>query len=205
MSKIFHAARLHARPPGRCRPAILTSRRGSPWSQRASVSTLPRRSASSARTGTASLPSIWARAVYGGLWVGKSRPSPISTAYRRQAVEYLKGLVPVLRWRAVVSPTNYHWRDGVGPAARRAQDGQYLVGETTSRTTASAPMSLSAVPWLIGAEPTSGVQRRQRDAGKKCATGWSTAITQGSSLLGSAPGNGARSSFQCRSYWGRGQ
>ena len=36
--------------------------------------------------------------IYGGLWVGKDSPIPNIDGYRRQAVEYLKGLVPVLRW-----------------------------------------------------------------------------------------------------------
>jgi alpha-N-arabinofuranosidase len=76
--------------------------------------------------------------IYGGLWVGKDSPIPNIDGYRRQAVEYLKGLVPVLRWPGGCFGDDYHWRDGVGPVARSISP-----GATTSRTTASAPMSLS--------------------------------------------------------------
>jgi len=37
--------------------------------------------------------------IYGGLWVGKKpQDHPISMGYRKAAVDYLKGLIPVLRW-----------------------------------------------------------------------------------------------------------
>ena len=60
--------------------------------------------------------------VYGGLWVGKDSRIPNINGYRRQAVEYLKDLgVPVLRWPGGCFADDYHWRDGIGPAAKRAK------------------------------------------------------------------------------------
>ena len=58
--------------------------------------------------------------VYGGLWVGKNPHIPNIDGYRKQAVEYLKELgVPVLRWPGGCFADDYHWRDGIGPAAKR--------------------------------------------------------------------------------------
>src|SRR5947209_14796562 len=57
--------------------------------------------------------------VYGGLWVGKNSSIPTINGYRKQAVDYLKGLVPVLRWPGGCFADDYHWRTGIGPAAKR--------------------------------------------------------------------------------------
>ncbi|HUY14820.1 MAG TPA: alpha-L-arabinofuranosidase C-terminal domain-containing protein [Terriglobia bacterium] len=58
--------------------------------------------------------------VYGGLWVGKNSPIPNINGYRKQAVEYLRELgIPVLRWPGGCFADDYHWRDGIGPAAAR--------------------------------------------------------------------------------------
>jgi len=58
--------------------------------------------------------------VYGGLWVGKDSPIPNIDGYRKAAVEYLSALgVPVLRWPGGCFADDYHWRDGIGPAAKR--------------------------------------------------------------------------------------
>ena len=58
--------------------------------------------------------------VYGGLWVGPRSPIPNTNGYRTQAVTYLKELgIPVLRWPGGCFADDYHWRDGIGPAAQR--------------------------------------------------------------------------------------
>ncbi|MFB3779115.1 MAG: alpha-N-arabinofuranosidase, partial [Bryobacteraceae bacterium] len=58
--------------------------------------------------------------IYGGLWVGRDSKIPNINGYRRQAVEWLKELgVPVLRWPGGCFADDYHWRDGIGPAAKR--------------------------------------------------------------------------------------
>jgi alpha-N-arabinofuranosidase len=54
------------------------------------------------------------------LWVGRDSKIPNINGYRRQAVEYLKELgIPVLRWPGGCFADDYHWRDGIGPAAKR--------------------------------------------------------------------------------------
>lgn len=58
--------------------------------------------------------------VYGGIWVGRGSPIPNVNGYRKLTVEYLRELgVPVLRWPGGCFADDYHWRDGVGPAANR--------------------------------------------------------------------------------------
>jgi alpha-L-arabinofuranosidase len=58
--------------------------------------------------------------IYGGIWVGRNSPVPNVNGYRKLAVEYLRELgVPVLRWPGGCFADDYHWRDGVGPAANR--------------------------------------------------------------------------------------
>jgi len=58
--------------------------------------------------------------VYGGLWVGKNSHIPNLNGYRKRAVEYLQALgIPVLRWPGGCFADDYHWRDGIGPAAKR--------------------------------------------------------------------------------------
>src|SRR5580698_10897552 len=58
--------------------------------------------------------------VYGGLWVGKNSPIPNTNGYRKQAIDYLRELgIPVLRWPGGCFADDYHWRDGIGPLAKR--------------------------------------------------------------------------------------
>jgi len=78
--------------------------------------------------------------VYGGLWVGKDSRIPNISGYRKQAVEYLKELgVPVLRWPGGCFADDYHWREGIGPAANRPKRvnihwGNYIEDGTFSNT-----------------------------------------------------------------------
>jgi alpha-L-arabinofuranosidase len=58
--------------------------------------------------------------IYGGIWVGRDSKIPNIEGYRREAVEYLRALgIPVLRWPGGCFADFYHWRQGVGPAAKR--------------------------------------------------------------------------------------
>nr|NUR36985.1 alpha-N-arabinofuranosidase [Sphingomonas sp.] len=55
-----------------------------------------------------------------GIWVGEGSPIPNIHGYRRDVVEALQALhVPVLRWPGGCYADTYHWRDGIGPRARR--------------------------------------------------------------------------------------
>jgi alpha-L-arabinofuranosidase len=58
--------------------------------------------------------------IYGGIWVGKDSRIPNVEGYRQDLVDYLRALaVPVLRWPGGCFADGYHWREGIGPAARR--------------------------------------------------------------------------------------
>jgi len=58
--------------------------------------------------------------IYGGVWVGKDSPIPNTDGYRNDVLAALKELhVPVVRWPGGCFADEYHWRDGVGPAAQR--------------------------------------------------------------------------------------
>ena len=58
--------------------------------------------------------------IYGGVWVGKDSPIPNTRGIRNDVVGALKAIkVPVVRWPGGCFADEYHWRDGVGPAANR--------------------------------------------------------------------------------------
>jgi alpha-N-arabinofuranosidase len=62
------------------------------------------------------------RNVYEGIWVGEDSPIPNTRGYRNDVLAALKTLqVPVLRWPGGCFADEYHWRDGIGPRAQRAQ------------------------------------------------------------------------------------
>jgi alpha-N-arabinofuranosidase len=140
--------------------------------------------------------------VYGGLWVGKASPVPNIDGYRRQAVEYLKGLVPVLRWPGGCFADDYHWRDGVGPVARRPKTvniswGNYIEDNSFGTN------EFIGLCRLIGAEPYisgnvgSGTPEELRDWMEYCN------YPKGSSLADERAANGAAGPFNVK-YWGVG-
>lgn len=58
--------------------------------------------------------------MYGGLWVGPDSKIPNTRGFRNDVVDALKTLgVPVVRWPGGCFADQYHWRDGIGPAAKR--------------------------------------------------------------------------------------
>jgi alpha-L-arabinofuranosidase len=58
--------------------------------------------------------------VYEGIWVGPNSPIPNTRGIRKDVVEALKAIkVPVVRWPGGCFADEYHWRDGIGPAAKR--------------------------------------------------------------------------------------
>jgi alpha-N-arabinofuranosidase len=58
--------------------------------------------------------------IYGGIWVGEKSSIPNIHGYRKDVVEALRAIsVPVVRWPGGCFADEYHWRDGIGPAARR--------------------------------------------------------------------------------------
>jgi alpha-N-arabinofuranosidase len=58
--------------------------------------------------------------IYGGLYVGKDRSIPNTNGFRNDVIAALRNLsVPVIRWPGGCFADEYHWREGVGPKARR--------------------------------------------------------------------------------------
>ena len=62
------------------------------------------------------------RCIYEGIWVGEDTSTPNRDGYRLDILAALTHLrVPVLRWPGGCFADDYHWRDGIGPAAKRPQ------------------------------------------------------------------------------------
>ncbi len=60
------------------------------------------------------------RGVYDGIWVGPKSPIPNVRGYRADMITALRELrVPMIRWPGGCFAEYYHWRDGIGPAAKR--------------------------------------------------------------------------------------
>ena len=59
--------------------------------------------------------------IYGGIWVGPKSPIPNVHGYRKDVVDALKDLsVPFVRWPGGCFGDTYHWRNGIGPQAKRS-------------------------------------------------------------------------------------
>ncbi len=60
------------------------------------------------------------RGIYGGIWVGPDSSIPNTRGIRNDVVAALKELhVPNVRWPGGCFGDEYHWRKGIGPAAKR--------------------------------------------------------------------------------------
>lgn len=60
------------------------------------------------------------RGIYEGIWVGEDSKIPNTRGFRNDVVSALKDLqVPLLRWPGGCFADEYHWRDGIGPRAKR--------------------------------------------------------------------------------------
>ncbi len=58
--------------------------------------------------------------IYGGIWVGSNSRIPNDGGYRRDVLTALKAInVPMVRWPGGCFADEYHWRDGIGPRAKR--------------------------------------------------------------------------------------
>lgn len=58
--------------------------------------------------------------IYGGIWVGRNRRIPNIDGYRKDVLDALRELkVPLIRWPGGCFADEYHWREGIGPQAKR--------------------------------------------------------------------------------------
>jgi len=138
--------------------------------------------------------------VYGGLWVGPNSRIPNINGYRKQAVEYLKDLgVPVLRWPGGCFADDYHWRDGIGPAAKRPKRvnihwGNYIEdGSFGTHEFIGLCRLLNAEPYLAG-NVGSSTPHELRDWIEYCN------YPSGSTLSDERASNGSLEPFRVR-YW----
>ena len=141
--------------------------------------------------------------VYGGLWVGEKSPVANVNGFRKQAIEYLKALgVPVLRWPGGCFADDYHWRDGIGPRAKRPKRVNIHWGNYTEDNSFGTHEFVELCR-LIEAEPYfagnvgSGTPQELRD--------WVEYANypSGSTLADERAANGSPDPFRIR-YWGVG-
>ncbi len=140
---------------------------------------------------------------YGGLWVGRNSEIPNIDGYRKQAVEYLRAVgIPVLRWPGGCFADDYHWRDGIGPQAKRPKTVNIHWGNFTEDNSFGTHEFIGLCR-LIGAEPYfagnlgSGTPAELRDWVEYCN------YPSGSSLAAERAANGSPAPFGIR-YWGVG-
>ncbi len=141
--------------------------------------------------------------IYGGIWVGKSSNVPNINGYRKDAVAYLKALgIPVLRWPGGCFADDYHWRDGIGPVAKRPKRVNIWWGYYTEDNSFGTHEFIGLCR-MIGAEPYlagnvgSGTPQELRDWVEYCN------FPSGSTLSDERIANGAREPFDVK-YWGVG-
>jgi alpha-N-arabinofuranosidase len=140
---------------------------------------------------------------YGGIWVGKNSPIPNVNGFRKATVDYLKELgVPVLRWPGGCFADDYHWRDGIGPAAKRPRRVNIHWGRYTEDNGFGTHEFMEFCR-LIGAEPYlaanvgSGTPQEMREWIEYCN------FPKGSTLSDERAANGSPEPFNVR-YWGVG-
>lgn len=91
--------------------------------------------------------------IYGGLWVGADSKIPNTRGFRNDVVAALKELgVPVIRWPGGCFADEYHWREGVGPRAKRPVKINTHWGGVTEPNTVGTHEFMDLVE-QIGAEP----------------------------------------------------
>ncbi len=94
------------------------------------------------------------RCIYGGFYVGESNTKiPNTQGVRKDVVDALKKLkVPNLRWPGGCFADTYHWKDGVGPKAKRPTMINTWWGGVTEDNSFGTHDFLNMCE-LIGAEP----------------------------------------------------
>jgi alpha-N-arabinofuranosidase len=91
--------------------------------------------------------------IYGGLWVGNDKSIPNTRGFRNDVVGALRNLgVPVIRWPGGCFADEYHWREGIGPRAKRPVKVNTHWGGVTEPNTVGTHEFMDLVE-QIGAEP----------------------------------------------------
>ena len=91
--------------------------------------------------------------IYGGLWVGPESAIPNTRGFRNDVIAALRTLgVPVIRWPGGCFADEYHWREGIGPQAKRPVKVNTHWGGVTEPNTVGTHEFMDLVG-QIGAEP----------------------------------------------------
>jgi alpha-L-arabinofuranosidase len=97
--------------------------------------------------------------IYDGIWVGRNSRIPNVDGMRKQFIDDMKRIgAPNLRWPGGCFADGYHWRDGIGPAAKRPRTYNYWERQMPPGTHATETNQFGVHEFmrlcrLIGAEP----------------------------------------------------
>jgi len=148
--------------------------------------------------------------IYDGIWVGRESKVPNVGGIRKQFVEDMKRIAaPNLRWPGGCFADGYHWRDGIGPLARRPRTYNYWEhrmppGRHAIESNAFGIHEFMRLCRLVGAEPYvaanvgSGTPREFHDWVSYCNAPPGTL-----SLADERAANGDAKPFDVK-YWGVG-
>jgi alpha-L-arabinofuranosidase len=148
--------------------------------------------------------------IYDGIWVGRNSRIPNVDGIRKQFVEDMKRIgAPNLRWPGGCFADGYHWRDGIGPEARRPRTYNFWEhrmppGRHATETNHFGVHEFIRLCRLIGAEPYlaanvgSGTPREFHDWVSYCNAPAGT-----ETLADERGANGDKEPFKVK-YWGVG-
>ena len=148
--------------------------------------------------------------IYDGIWVGEDSKIPNAGGIRQQFVDDMKRIgAPNLRWPGGCFADGYHWRDGIGPRAKRPRTYNYWQaslppGLDHTESNQFGIHEFMRLCRLIGAEPYlaanvgSGTPREFHDWVLYCNAPAGTA-----SLAAERAANGDAAPFSV-SWWGVG-
>jgi len=148
--------------------------------------------------------------IYDGIWVGRDSKIPNVDGVRKQFIDDMKRIgAPNLRWPGGCFADGYHWRDGVGPAAKRPRTYNYWesympAGKHATETNQFGIHEFMRLCRLVGAEPYlaanvgSGTPKEFHDWVSYCNAPPGT-----ESLADERAANGDKEPFGVK-YWGVG-
>jgi alpha-N-arabinofuranosidase len=148
--------------------------------------------------------------IYDGIWVGRKSKIPNIDGIRQQFVEDMRRIAaPNLRWPGGCFADAYHWRDGIGPSAKRPRtynfwESRMPAGLHATESNEFGIHEFMRLCRLVGAQPYvagnvgSGTPREFHDWVSYCNAPAGTV-----SLADERASNGDREPFGVR-YWGVG-
>ncbi|MCW5980136.1 MAG: alpha-N-arabinofuranosidase [Bryobacteraceae bacterium] len=148
--------------------------------------------------------------IYDGIWVGTNSKIANVGGIRKSFADDMKRIgAPNLRWPGGCFADGYHWRDGIGPPAKRPRTYNYWEAQMPPGTSATEPNHFGTHEFIrlcryVGAEPYlaanvgSGTPKEFHDW-----VGYANAPAGTLSLADERAANGDREPFGVK-YWGVG-